>query len=209
MIVKVAISSFKSLANVEIELGQLNVFVGANGSGKSNFLEAVGVLSAAADGKVTDQTLLQHGVRPGVPKLYKSAFPSAERRSPHIHFSGSSADAHYDVTLNNPLNDPSPAWKFKTERLERGQTRLASRGPNLRNNPNTENGLAALKVTELKDDDPALRANATTPELRDLHSHNSSAQGSCSRNSASPTTGSVWRSLARSCSRTSGRTLQL
>ena len=76
MIEKISISSFKSIQDVEIELGVLNVFVGANGSGKSNLLEAIGVLSAAADGKVNDQTLLQRGVRPGVPKLYKSAFPS-------------------------------------------------------------------------------------------------------------------------------------
>ena len=96
MITKISIESFKSLEKVEIELGNLNVFVGANGSGKSNLLEAIGVLSAAADGKVTDQTLLQRGVRPGVPKLYKSAFPSTDRRQlSHIYFSASSERAHY------------------------------------------------------------------------------------------------------------------
>jgi AAA15 family ATPase/GTPase len=66
MITKIRIESFKSIENAAIELGNLNVFIGANGSGKSNLLEAIGVLSAAADGKVTDQTLLQRGVRPGV-----------------------------------------------------------------------------------------------------------------------------------------------
>ena len=76
MIQKLKIESFKSLEKVEIELGQINIFVGANGSGKSNLLEALGVLSAAADGKVNDLVLLQRGVRPGVPKLYKSAFPA-------------------------------------------------------------------------------------------------------------------------------------
>jgi AAA15 family ATPase/GTPase len=50
MIRKIEISAFKSIAAQEIELGQLNVFVGANGSGKSNILEAIGVLSAAAFG---------------------------------------------------------------------------------------------------------------------------------------------------------------
>lgn len=177
MIKKIKIESFKSLENVQIELGNLNVFVGANGSGKSNLLEAIGVLSAAADGKVTDQTLLQRGVRPGVPRLYKSAFPTTNvRQSSHIYFSGSSDEAHYDVSLNNPMSDPSPAWKFKTELLERGTVKLASRGPNLRNNPNTENGLAALKAVELEKDDPALAFirrlqnyvifSPTTPVLR-------------------------------------------
>jgi energy-coupling factor transporter ATP-binding protein EcfA2 len=175
MITKISVLSFKSLENVEIELGNLNVFVGANGSGKSNLLEAIGVLSAAADGKVTDQTLLQRGVRPGVPKLYKSAFPSRQQPS-HIYFSGSSTEAHYDVSLNNPMTDPSPSWRFKTELLERGGVKLASRGPNLKNNPNTENGLAALKAVELKEDDPALSLmrrlqnyviySPTTPVLR-------------------------------------------
>jgi predicted ATPase len=77
MIRSISVRYFKSIEAAKIELGNLNVFVGANGSGKSNLLEAIGVLSAAADGKVNDQTLLQRGVRPGVPKLYKSAFPSA------------------------------------------------------------------------------------------------------------------------------------
>lgn len=179
MITKISIESFKSLEKVSIELGNLNVFVGANGSGKSNLLEAIGVLSAAADGKVTDQTLLQRGVRPGVPKLYKSAFPSTgsvKRQSAHIFFSGTSQEAHYDVSLNNPMSDPSPAWKFKTELFERGSVKLASRGPNLKNNPNTENGLAALKAVELEESDAALALirrlqnyviySPTTPVLR-------------------------------------------
>jgi len=177
MITQVSITAFKSIEEVKIDLGNLNIFVGANGSGKSNLLEAIGVLSAAADGKVTDQTLLQRGVRPGVPKLYKSAFPSSGKMQlSHIYFRGSSADAHYDVSLNNPMHDPSPAWRFKTELLERGGEKLVSRGPNLRNNPNTENGLAALKVAELKETDTALALmrrlqgyvifSPTTPVLR-------------------------------------------
>lgn len=153
VIKRVVVESFKSLERVEVELGNLNVFVGANGSGKSNLLEAIGVLSAAADGRVTDQTLLQRGVRPGVPKLYKSAFPSSSKT--HVYLSGLSEQAHFDVSLNNPLNDPSPAWMFKTELLETGSKKLASRGPNLRGNPNKEIGLAALKVAELELDNPA------------------------------------------------------
>ena len=145
MITRISISAFKSLENLELELGLLNVFVGANGSGKSNLLEAIGVLSAAADGKVTDQTLMQRGVRPGVPKLYKSAFPSrGSRQLPHIFLSAASVESHYDVSLHNPMNDPSPAWRFKTELFERKGIKLVSRGPALKAKPNTENGLAVL-----------------------------------------------------------------
>lgn len=177
MIKKVSVRSFKSIEAAEVELGSLNVFVGANGSGKSNLLEAIGVLSAAADGKVNDQTLLQRGVRPGVPSLYKSAFPTpGSQQSSHIYFSASSEAAHYDVSLNNPMRDPSPSWRFKTELLERDGFKLASRGPNLRDNPNTENGLAALRAVEFREGDPALSLlrllqnyvifSPTTPVLR-------------------------------------------
>jgi len=48
VIKKIVVESFKSLERVEVELGILNVFVGANGSGKSNFLEAIGVFSASS-----------------------------------------------------------------------------------------------------------------------------------------------------------------
>src|ERR1700730_17965469 len=113
MITKVTIESFKSLDTVDVHLGQVNVFIGANGSGKSNLLEAVGVLSAAAEGKVNDQVLLQRGVRPGVPSLYKSAFPARQgpdggRLPSHISFSARSDRVLYDVSLNNPLKDPNP-----------------------------------------------------------------------------------------------------
>ena len=74
MIRNLSIRRFKSLVSLNLELGRINVFVGANGSGKSNLLEAVGVLGAAAFGVVDDETLLRRGVRPGVPKLYRTAF---------------------------------------------------------------------------------------------------------------------------------------
>src|SRR5436305_9728569 len=118
MITRLTVKSFKSLESVTVELGQVNVFIGANGSGKSNLLEAIGVLSAAADGKVNDQTLLQRGVRPGLPRLYKSAFPGPQPR--HIFFSAANAAAKYEVSLHNPLDEPSPAWRFKTELWQDG-----------------------------------------------------------------------------------------
>ena len=154
MITKLTVESFKTLEKVEIELGLVNVFVGANGSGKSNLLEAVGVLSAAADGKVDDQVLLQHGVRPGVPELYKSAFH--EKLPQHIYFGAHNEKSSYEVSLLNPLDVTRP-WRFKTELLMRGSEKVTSRSPRLKGNPNTERGLAALEALRLKKGDPARR----------------------------------------------------
>ena len=161
MIKTLTIESFKSLEQVEIELGRVNVFIGANGSGKSNLLEAVGVLSAAANGKVDDQSLLQRGVRPGVPSLYKSAFRKSaskpSRLAPHIFFGAGNERAEYEVSLHNPLDDPKPAWQYKTEMLRRnrGKDPIVGRGPNMREKPHPEQGLAALKAVELEHGDVA------------------------------------------------------
>jgi predicted ATPase len=74
MLGKVTVKGFKSVVAQSVDLGRLNVFVGANGAGKSVVLEAIGVLGAAAEGRVDDASLLRRGVRPGVPALYKNAF---------------------------------------------------------------------------------------------------------------------------------------
>ena len=57
MIRKLKIRGFKSITELDIELGVVNCFIGANGVGKSNILEAVGVLGAAANGSVDDEAL--------------------------------------------------------------------------------------------------------------------------------------------------------
>lgn len=150
MLKSLTVRTFKSLVDVTVDLGLVNVFIGANGSGKSNFLEALGVLSAAADGRVDDRALLARGVRPGLPVLYKSAFPagSGKRIPPHLYFGASSEQASYEVTLHNPLTDPEPAWRFKTELWKENGASLFVRRPTHATNANPERGLAALKAIE-------------------------------------------------------------
>ena len=150
MLERLTVRTFKSLEDVTVDLGLVNVFVGANGSGKSNLLEALGVLSAAADGKVDDMALLARGVRPGLPALYKTAFRAkrGKRIPPHLFFGASSAQASYEVSLHNPLREPSPAWRFKTERLQEDDSILVSRMPARTAGTNQERGLAALKMVE-------------------------------------------------------------
>ena len=146
------VRTFKSLDDVTVDLGLVNVFIGANGSGKSNLLEALGILSAAADGKVDDQALLARGVRPGLPALYKSAFPAkpGKRIPPHLYFGARSARARYEVSLHNPLKDPAPAWRFKTELWEGDDDTLVGRSPAQGIKTNPERGLAALKAVDVR-----------------------------------------------------------
>ena len=151
MLDNLSVRTFKSLDDVKVDLGLVNVFIGANGSGKSNLLEALGILSAAADGKVDDQALLARGVRPGLPALYKSAFPAKPGKHipPHLYFGAHSKQAKYEISLHNPLKDPAPAWRFKTELWEDDDGTLVGRSPRKKTETNPERGLAALKAVEV------------------------------------------------------------
>ncbi|MCI5146935.1 MAG: chromosome segregation protein SMC, partial [Candidatus Electrothrix sp. AR3] len=152
------IKAFKSLFDVSVELGRINVFIGANGSGKSNFLEAVGVLGAAANGRVDDGALLNRGVRPGVPALYKSSFARTKMRG-SIRLEAVSDNASYAVELNNPTKNPEPAWTFKNESLQQGKIRLVGRSPatNKKRQLDPQRGLAALKAVEFSPEDAPSR----------------------------------------------------
>lgn len=121
------VKDFKSLKEVHVLLGQVNVFIGANGSGKSNLLEAIGILGSAAAGIVDDQALLRRGVRPGV--LFKSSFKS-QPVAPKISLRATSnAGAEYHAYITKPADSPSPTWLFGNETLKLEKTRIASRGP--------------------------------------------------------------------------------
>lgn len=121
---------FKSLREVRIDFGHINVFIGANGSGKSNLLEAMGLLGAAVAGRVDDEALLRRGVRPGVPALYKSSFQGG-KLPPKISLTAHAfTGASYHAYVSNPISTPKPFWIFGNEKLcDANGHVVASRGP--------------------------------------------------------------------------------
>lgn len=157
MIRELKIRGFKSITELEIGLGVVNCFIGANGVGKSNVLEAVGVLGAAASGTVDDESLLRRGVRPGLPRLFKSSFKDF-RSLPHIGLEAiDQTGAIYRVSLLNPLQSPDPAWSFKTETLTDGAETILTDGVRSRGNLNPKAGLAAVNMVTLPTHSPASR----------------------------------------------------
>jgi AAA domain, putative AbiEii toxin, Type IV TA system len=129
MLTSLHVVGFKSLRDTTVELGTVNVFIGANGSGKSNLLEAVGVAGAAAFRAVEPEALRYRGVRPGLPALYKSSF-SHEPIRRVITLECGSAAALYRVGLDNPIrsNDPGP-WRIHSETLESDGEPILTRAP--------------------------------------------------------------------------------
>lgn len=163
MLKKIRVEAFKSIESVELELGLVNVFIGANGSGKSNLLEALGVLGAAAGGRVDDESLLRRGVRPGVPALYKSSFKGSKQPK-NIRFSAEASSGSYAVGLYNPIDKPKPAWTYSTELLNEGDRKIVGRSPRTKIRLDPEAGYAALKSVEL---DPSGVAGRLLRQLRE------------------------------------------
>ena len=71
---QVKIQNYKSIKKLEIPLTHLNVFIGSNGCGKSNILEAIALLAAERDAKVKISDLQQIGVRITKPSLMNNSF---------------------------------------------------------------------------------------------------------------------------------------
>jgi predicted ATPase len=78
MIREIKIKNYKSIDKLKLDLGRVNVFIGENGCGKSNILEAIALGSAAANDKVDNEFLFPRGIRVTEPKFMKSAFNSKQ-----------------------------------------------------------------------------------------------------------------------------------
>lgn len=84
MIRRIHIHNFKSIDALDIELGRLNVLIGENGCGKSNFLEAVGMASAAAVGKLDMPSLKARGIRVTDPQWMMCGFDAHPKPPPPV-----------------------------------------------------------------------------------------------------------------------------
>lgn len=75
------IKGFKSIWQDNLDLGQLNVFIGTNGAGKSNLLEAIAMLSASLEGGIDYEHLQHRGSRLSSSAIFRSAFKNKKRTS--------------------------------------------------------------------------------------------------------------------------------
>lgn len=116
---KLQIKGFKSIINEQFEPGQVNVLIGANGSGKTALLEAIGMLSAAMAGKVDDESLQRRGVRLGTPSLYKSAFKGTDTQEINlaVGWEDDGGDWNYSVKLENNEENLDSRWYYEEENL--------------------------------------------------------------------------------------------
>jgi AAA15 family ATPase/GTPase len=142
----ITIRNFKSLFDVSFETGNVNVFIGANGSGKTSVLEAIGVLSAAMTDRVNNNSLQRKGVRLSTSSLYKSKFADIVKESPTVEFSlkwgKDSHEYQYNTHLTAPVGDDS--WKYHTESVSRDRIIVFGRSNRSKSHMNNKVGYYSL-----------------------------------------------------------------
>ena len=124
MINSLSIRNFKSIASAQLEFGRVNLFIGANGSGKSNLLEALGLYSSCLSRGIDSDILSSKGVRLSAARIFKSSFKKQPTPS-LIGLAGSMNGAKYSAALRTKAN--SSQLEFSSESLTEGHSRILVR----------------------------------------------------------------------------------
>lgn len=104
MISKLHINNYKSLHDLSLDLGRFNVLIGENGCGKSNVLEAICLVAAAAADKLDNEFLVSRGIRVTEPELMRSAFSMENLDKPikiGVGFENLGIEEKYTLNHNN------------------------------------------------------------------------------------------------------------
>src|SRR5262245_22242511 len=112
MITKFTVECFKSIERADLDLGNVSVFIGANGSGKSNLMEAVSIIAAAASGKVDQESLVRRGCRP---KGFLRPMFSGVAESTETLLEAGDGKQRYFVELLSPPQGQRTGWEFRGE----------------------------------------------------------------------------------------------
>jgi len=152
MISKIAISGYRSLRDVRIALGRLNVVTGANGSGKSSLYRALKLLADVAQGRIV-QSLAAEGGLHSTLWAGPESFARSVKRGEHpvqgtvrtkpigLRLGFASDDYGYAIDLGLPTGSSSqfsrdPAIKVESqwtgETLGRSNEFAARHGPAVR-----------------------------------------------------------------------------
>lgn len=126
MLQEITIKNFKSIVNDTIELGRVNVFIGENGCGKSNILEAVGFASAALDERVDNENLISKGVRVAKPSLIISNFKKKKQPSKFsVHLTFEDRKVFEFGFTKKDKDDFYNEWEVEKNDVARGNNLLA------------------------------------------------------------------------------------
>jgi len=115
MINEICIENFKSIEKLTLPLGRVTVLIGENGCGKSNILEGIALLAAAASNKLDNEFLASRGIRIGDPEMIKCAFPregAKKKNNETIHCAAKENDAEFfQSIIPQPTSEGNVNWR--------------------------------------------------------------------------------------------------
>lgn len=125
MLKRLVIENYRSLRHVSIELGELTVVTGGNGTGKSNLYQALGLVQAAAGGRFKQALLAQGGMPSALWAGPRRKGPARMRLALHLE------DLSYELVAGIPVAQSTCPWfvldpEFKEEWLHYGRVRRPS-----------------------------------------------------------------------------------
>jgi predicted ATPase len=153
MMTRLAISGYRSLREIRVPLGALNVVTGANGSGKSSLYRALKLLADIAQGRIIQSLAAEGGLQSTLwagPEAFSRAMKAGTqpvqglvRKNPislKLGFSGDDYGYAIDLGLPSPdsgsifLNDPAIKVEslWTGERLGRANAFAIRTGPHVR-----------------------------------------------------------------------------
>lgn len=112
MLRTIGVRNYKSIQKLDLEVGRVNLFIGENGCGKSNILEALCLASAAEANKLDNNFLSSRGIRVTSSKLMRSNFDSSNCNRPiEITLRAKDIDGSLRYSLEND-NEPYSKWTY-------------------------------------------------------------------------------------------------
>lgn len=102
MIKEISIKNFKSIVDLKLPLGRFNLFIGANGSGKSSILESIAFGAAASAGKLDFEYFANRGIRVVEPRFMLPAFSGVESERVYVSVTDEQDNTSaYSIHYNN------------------------------------------------------------------------------------------------------------
>ena len=111
MIETITVKNFKSITDMTLSLGNVNVFIGANGSGKSNILEAIAMVAAERSAQIEVNSMIQKGIRIAKPDLMISSFyDQPSNNTINVNISGTEGERIKYAVTNLTPEDIYSTW---------------------------------------------------------------------------------------------------
>ena len=111
MIETITVKNFKSITDMTLSLGNVNVFIGANGSGKSNILQDIAMVQAERSAQIEVNSMIQKGIRIAKPDLMISSFYGQPSNSTiNVNISGTEGERIKYAVTNLAPEDIYSTW---------------------------------------------------------------------------------------------------